>query len=120
MAYEKGKVNDQFEPCLFIEFENGKRVEFMIDTGFNGALCLPRWLMDELELVKVSEVSISGVGQHKEMVDMALANIIWFGQKMDVEILINDGEDQLLGSELLDGKILKVNYKTRNLSIRES
>lgn len=117
MAQEKGWVNEQLEPCLYIEFGNGKSVEFMIDTGFNGALCLPRWLMDELELVKVSEVSISGIGQHREMVDMSLANIIWFGQKTDVEIIINDGEDQLLGSELLDGRVLKINYKNKRVSI---
>ena len=42
---ESGKVNQQREPCIFVEFENGKNVELLIDTGFNGSLCLPRSLM---------------------------------------------------------------------------
>ena len=61
---ESGKVNEQLEPCIFVEFGNGKNVEFMIDTGFNGALCVPLSLMKELGLKTVSEVEIFGIGSY--------------------------------------------------------
>jgi clan AA aspartic protease len=116
---ESGKVNKQREPCIFIDFENGKSVEFLIDTGFNGSLCVPRSLMTKLGLEKISEEEIFGIGLHTEVVDIAIAEIIWFGRKTEIEILINDGDDRLLGSELLDGKILRINYRNKKVSIAE-
>jgi len=116
---EFGKVNEQLEPCIFVEFENGKNVEFLIDIGFNGALCVPFSLIKELGLKKVSEVEIFGIGSHQESIGMAITKIIWFGQTIEIEILINDGDDRLLGSELLDGKILRINYRNKNLSISD-
>jgi clan AA aspartic protease len=116
---ESGKVNVQLEPCIFVEFENGKNVELLIDTGFSGAVCLPRSLMSELELKKVSEEEICGIGLHREIVDIALTKIIWFGQQIEIEVLINDGDDRLLGSELLDGKVLRINYRNKKVSIAE-
>ncbi len=116
---ESGKVNDQLEPCIFVEFENGKNVEFLIDTGFNGALCVPISLMKELGLKQVSEVEIFGVGLHQDVVGLAIAKIIWFGRQTEIEILINDGDDRLLGSEMLDGKVLKINYRNKKVAIAE-
>ena len=116
---ESGKVNEQLEPCIFVEFENGKNVELLIDTGFNGSVCLPRSLMSELGLKKISEEEIFGIGLHTEVVDIAIANIIWFGRQTEIEVLINDGDDRLLGSELLDGKILKINYRNKKVAIAD-
>lgn len=80
-------------------------------------MCLPRSLMNELELEKVTEEEISGIGLHKEFIDVAIADIFWFGRRTEIEILINDGDDRLLGSELLDGKILTIDYQRMDLTI---
>ncbi len=117
---ETGSVNESLEPLVFVEFANGKSVEFMIDTGFNGSLCLPRSLMRKLGLEKVSEEEISGIGLHQEVIDVAISEIIWFGRKTKIEVLINDGIDRLLGSELLNGKILNINYQNKTLSISDN
>ena len=90
----------------------------MIDTGFNGALCVPFSLMDELGLKKVSEVEIFGIGSHQEVVSLAIAEIVWFGRRTEIEFLIN-GDDRLLGSELLDGKELRINYRNREVFIAD-
>ncbi len=116
---ESGTVNFGLEPCIFVEFENGKYVEFLIDTGFNGALCVPFSLMKELGLEQISEVEIFGIGLHQDIVGLAIAKIIWFGQQIEIEVLINDGDDRLLGSELLEGKILEINYRNKKVSISE-
>ena len=116
---ETGNVNEFLEPCIYIEFENGKKVECLIDTGFSGALCLPRSLMKEFELKKIFEEEIYGIGAHKQVVDVAITKIIWFGTKIEIEVLINDGDDRLLGSELLVENILTINYKKKNLTIKQ-
>jgi predicted aspartyl protease len=75
--------------------------------------------MEKLGLKKISEVEIFGIGSHQDIVGLAIAEIIWFGRKTEIEILINDGDDRLLGSELLDGKILRINYRNKKVSIAE-
>ncbi len=114
---ETGKVNEDLEPCIFIEFADGEKLEFIIDTGFNGALCVPFSLVKELGLKIISEVEIFGIGSHRESLEMAVTEINWFGRKTKIEILINDGDDRLLGSELLNGKILTIDYQKMDLSI---
>lgn len=119
MAKESGSVNNNPEPCVFVDFENGEKVEFLIDTGFNGSLCLPRLPATELGLKKVSEVEVYGVGAHSENLDVALVKIVWFGKEIEVEVLINDGDDWLLGSELLNKKTLKINYRSKMVVISD-
>jgi predicted aspartyl protease len=55
----------------------------LIDTGFSGALCLPRSLASEFNLTKIFEEEIYGIGLHKEIVDVAITTIIWVGKKID-------------------------------------
>ena len=104
---------------MFVEFAGGERVELLIDTGFNGALCVPRHLMPSLELERELQVEIFGVGTQSEFLDVAFADILWFNRKITVEVLINDGDDRLLGSEMLAGKILTVNYESGEVIIAE-
>lgn len=115
---ESGKVNEYLEPCLYVEFANGKMVEFTIDTGFNGTLCLPHYFIELLGLEVISEVEIFGVGQHQTVVALAVGRIVWFGVATELEVLINDGDDRLLGSALLAEKVLTINYKKKTLTIK--
>lgn len=119
MAYEKGKVNEYLEPCILIEFEDGRQLEVLIDTGFNGCLCIPRSLMNDFGLVKVSEEEIFGVGSHIEILDVSTAEIFWFGEKISVDVVINEGDNRLLGSELLHDKILNIHYKNKTVTISD-
>lgn len=119
MAQEKGKINEFLEPCVSVEFSVGKSVEFVIDTGFNGSLCLPRFLMKDLGLKEDLKEEIFGIGSHRQVLDISISEIIWFGEKLPVNILINDGDDFLLGSQLLEGKILLINYQNRTVTITD-
>ena len=119
MVYEKGTVNEYLEPTIIIEFEIGKKLEFLIDTGFNGSLCVPRSLMNDLGLIKVSEDEVSGVGSHTEVLDISEAEIYWFDEQIGVDVLINEGSDRLLGSELLHNKTLTINYKDKTVTISD-
>jgi len=42
MAQETGKVNDNLQAFLQIELTNGAVLDCLLDTGFDGALVLPR------------------------------------------------------------------------------
>lgn len=116
---QKGSVNENLEPCILVKFGNDIEVEFVVDTGFNGSLCIPRSLMKTLNLKKDLEEEVFGVGLHRQLLDISFAKLFWFNEQIIVNALINDGNDRLLGSQLLDGKILNVNYQTKIITIND-
>jgi predicted aspartyl protease len=47
----RGRVNEFGEACVDIRFlSNNMTYSFLIDTGFNGSLCLPAGTAEELKL----------------------------------------------------------------------
>lgn len=90
----------------------------MIDTGFDGHLCLPAAILPELNLKPTTTAFIFGVGNYTEEYELGKTDIIWCGRKLtDVEFLVNDGADFLLGTALLAEKELYINYKTGEVLI---
>lgn len=118
MSKETGRILDSGEACVYVEFVAGKAIEFVIDTGFNSTLTISQELANELNLKVLTEVEVSAVGQHKVLCQLSSAEVIWLGVKREVEVLINDGEDVLLGTEMLRGAILRINYQNNRVSIR--
>ncbi len=78
---------------------------------------MPRKILEELELKVEEQTTFYGVGNHQENIDIAFTEIKWLGKKADVSILINDGDDFLLGTTLLENKELYINFKTGEVLI---
>jgi clan AA aspartic protease len=110
MAREDGSVNGQLEAWLRVRTTNGEIVECLVDTGFNGSLMLPRSEAVRLKLTVLGRVPIIGVGRARSIADIAELEVEWLGQTRAVEVIISDGDDALLGSLMLDGSRLVVDY----------
>ena len=110
MAREDGSVNAQLEAWLRVLVTNGEIVECLVDTGFNGSLMLPRSEAVRLKLTVLGRVPIIGVGRARSIADIAELEVEWLGQTRAVEVIISDGDDALLGSLMLDGSRLMVDY----------
>lgn len=41
----------------------------------------------------------------------------WFGERIPVQVIANDGKYPLLGTGLLEGRQLSINYVTKELSL---
>lgn len=119
MAREDGSVNAQLEAWLRVQATNGELIECLIDTGFNGALVLPRAEAVRLNLAILGRVPIIGVGRARMVADIAELEIEWLGQSRAVEVIISDGDDSLLGTELLDGSRLVVDYVAYTLTVSD-
>ena len=119
MAREDGSVNAQLEAWLRIQATNGEFIECLIDTGFNGALVLPRVEAMRLNLIVLGRVSIIGVGRARIVADIAELEIEWLGKSRAIEVLISDGDDSLLGTELLDGNRLVVDYIAYSVTVSD-
>jgi len=118
MEQESGKVSGNQEPTIEVEFTNGTIVEFLIDTGFSGSLCIPNSSLADLDLQISSQATIYGGGTHTETFGVAEAEIKWYGELLsEIAVYVNEGSDFLLGTGLLENKELYINFKTGEVLI---
>ena len=110
MAREEGSVNGRLEAWLRVSSSGGETIDCLIDTGFDGALVLPRSEASRLNLTILGRVPIIGVGKIRAVADIAELEVEWLNETRAVEVIISSGDDSLLGTELLDGSRLVVDY----------
>ncbi len=99
--------------------KDGERREVVvwIDTAFNGGLVIPRSRIKELGLIQESAAeAILADGQSVEL-EMYQCFVDWFGDTYETQIAANDSEFPLLGTQLLDGHRLMVDYQARTVEL---
>jgi clan AA aspartic protease len=117
-----GFVDDKLRALLPIPVSgsrNGHRRNIIawIDTAFNGGLVIPRTQVADLGLVKESSAeAILADGSTVELETFACF-LDWFGSSYEMQIIANDGVSPLLGTMLLDGRRLNIDYKMRTVEI---
>lgn len=84
--------------------------ECVVDTGFDGALIVPASVAERLALPLVARLVFELVGRLQMSADVALGEIEWLGERRNVEVIISEGNDALIGTELFDGAKLKIDY----------
>jgi clan AA aspartic protease len=119
MAREDGSVNARREPWLRVRTADGETLDCLIDTGFDGALVLPRSEATRLNLTVLGRVPIIGVGKIRAIVDIAELEVEWLGESRAVEVIISSADDSLLGTELLDGSRLIVDYINYTVTVSD-
>jgi len=88
-----------------------------IDTAFDGHLIFSQNLINELGLDTLAETEAILADGSKVQLETYLCYIDWFGQKMPIQAIANDGEYPLLGTGLLERRILHVDYAAQKLSL---
>ncbi len=119
MAREDGSVNAQLEAWLRVRSSSGETVDCLIDTGFDGALVLPRSEANRLNLTILGRVPIIGVSRIRSIADIAELEIEWLGKSSAVEVIISDGDDSLIGTQMLDGSRLVVDYINHMVTVSD-
>jgi clan AA aspartic protease len=110
MAHERGSVNGAREAIVEVHLDSGPAIECVIDTGFNGTLVLPRRLADQLNLDVLGRASFETVGGSLVAADLVEVRITWLSSLVDVEAIVVNSEDALIGTALLDGTSLAIDY----------
>jgi clan AA aspartic protease len=98
---------------------DGKRMDVAvwIDTAFNGGLVIPRKQIAELGLVKESSAEAILADGHSVELETFACFFDWFGSSYETQIVANDGEYPLLGTMLLDGHRLEIDYEARTVEL---
>lgn len=119
----KGLVDDKLRALIRVPVSSsmdGKRKELTawIDTAFNGGLVIPKQQIIELGLVQESAAeAILADGQSVEL-ETYQCFVDWFGATYETQVAANESEFPLLGTQLLDGHELKVNYRDKTIELR--
>ena len=96
-------------------------VPAVIDTGFNGQVSLSRRRVKELNLKLTHEGTIEvELASGAVLEENVYSGTIRFdGQELVAEIILTDAEDSFVGTGLLAGKILLINFSTREVTVRD-
>ena len=117
-----GFVDDQLRALLRVPVSgsrDGERTDLTVwvDTAFNGGLAIPRKQVSALGLSNQSSAeAILADGRTVELETFACF-VDWFGNTYETQIAASDGEYPLLGTMLLDGHRLDINYSARTVEL---
>jgi len=117
MPQESGSINSHREAVVEMHFVQGVTFDCVVDTGFDGAIILPASFVESLNLPIVARLVFELVGGARMTADVALAEIEWLGQSRTVEVILSEGEDALLGTEMFEGAKLVIDYPNRSVLI---
>ena len=117
MALEAGKVNSHREALVLIRFRNGMAIDCVVDTGFDGGLMLPRSFVSQLQIPIIGELTFEMVGGARMSAEIGLGDIEWLGESREVEVIVSEAEDALIGTELLLSATLIIDYPTSSVQI---
>jgi predicted aspartyl protease len=110
-----GLVDDKLRALISVPVaatNAGDRTELAvwIDTALNGGLVIPHKYIESLGLVKESSAeAILADGKTVELETYACF-FDWFGATYETQIVANDGTYPLLGTMLLSGHKLEIDY----------
>lgn len=99
---------------------NEVTIEGILDTGFDGFLCLPIPLAVSLglELIDVTRTELAdGTVMEDELVFAGRAE--WDGVMMDIDILLTRSGDALIGTAFLKGHLVQLDYQTYTVRIEK-
>ncbi len=93
--------------------------EAIIDTGFDGGLCLPRFLAEQVALHEVGtqRVELADGSQHVE--PLFLGEVLFDGIRQWVDISVTQGADALLGTVVLQDYQLEIRFRSRTVLLRK-
>ena len=92
-------------------------MECVLDTGFDGGLMLPRAFVSQIQIPVIGELTFEMVGGARMSAEIGLADIEWLGALRKVEVVISEGNDALIGTELLTATTLTIDYTANTVTI---
>jgi clan AA aspartic protease len=119
MVCESGAVNDKGEARLVVRLVDGTEIECVIDTAFDGVLMLPRAFTEMLKMSVTDQTDVTWFDDTRVRRDVGRLRIRWLSAEYDAEVIVNEGDDSLLGTLLLAGTRLTIDYVARTVLVEK-
>jgi len=119
----KGKISDVGSPIIKTKIIGSRAkivVDGILDTGFDGYLCLPITTAVSLglELIDLRRAELAD-GTILEDEPVFIGKMVWDGDIIDVDVVLTKSADTLLGTALLSAMEVKLNYSTNEVVIEK-
>ncbi len=88
-----------------------------IDTAFDGHLIFSTNLIEELELDSLVETEAILADGSRVSWETFVCFVDWFGKRVLLQVIANDGRFPLLGTGLLDRRVLHIDYAAKELRL---
>jgi predicted aspartyl protease len=117
----KSYVNEYGHPVVGITVVGSRgsaTAEAILDTGFDGDVCLPTQVAIQLglELAATQLIELADGTRKRELVFAGEG--VFEDELRKVEIILTEAQDTLIGSRLLADKILEIDFPKRTVEIR--
>jgi clan AA aspartic protease len=117
----KGRVNRYGEPVISIQLILRNRptnLTAVIDTGFNGYMSVPRRLLRRSKWLAIGTEKFEiATGALVEQ-EIYIGEVIFDSQRGPVYSVATESQDILIGTKMLRGKTLVVNFRTKQVRVR--
>ena len=116
-----GVVDDENRALLSVEvgrkLSRRKPVTVWIDTAFDGHLVMPGEMIEGLRLDPLAKTEATLADGSVVTLQSHVAFIEWFGTPTAVQVIVGQGELPLLGTGLLSGRQLHIDYAGKRLRL---
>ena len=117
-----GSVDESQRALLSISVGNspsdpGIAVTVWIDTAFDGHLVCSHALIEEFGLEPLVETEAILADGSKVVLETLLCYVDWFDGRIPVQVIANEGRFPLLGTGLLQGRTLHIEYARKSLTL---
>ncbi len=88
-----------------------------VDTAFDGHLVFPKSLIERLQLETLAETEAILADGRKITLETFIYYLDWFGIVIPLQVIANDGMLPLLGTGLLEKRVLQIDYVNKRLNL---
>ena len=117
MPHESGNVNASLEARILVKLAGGAGIRCLVDTGFTGALVLPRDFITSNALRVVARETFMTVEEHVIEADIAVAEVEWLGETQTRRAIVSETGEAMIGTEMLIGAILTIDYVAASVTV---
>lgn len=117
-----GAVDDYGRALLNVEVGNSRDGEYSpvttwIDTAFDGHLVFPLEMIRQLDLDPLGEVEAVLADGSMVILETYVCYLEWFGERLPLQVIANEGRLPLLGTGLLLDRVLHIDYYLKELTL---
>jgi clan AA aspartic protease len=115
-----GYFNQRDEPVVTLNI-GSLSIEVLVDTGFGGSLFIPGRIANRLDKKFEGPEEFQSVTGEVFLADAYSTSMDWLGRSIRVPVATSKEVNlSILGSQLLKGCCLTIDYRRRTVTIRES